>query len=405
MTIPGVPYQNPLSYVGPQMNLVPIAMFYRPPTTTDKKYRVGSVVIIGKDPVSGTQGDLWYLSRFDSSGDAIWIQFAGGAGAPGIDFILTDEGAPPVEPTAGGVVSVLGGSGIVTSGSGGNVVTISDDGTYATTYTEDTGTAEPAANNLNILGDATQGSVTSGSGSTVTITNSSATESQIGVSALATDAESIAGTVDDETIVPTSLKAKLGDQTANAMTYGAGDNMALAWTDALTDGEVVIGSTAGSPAAANLISTDSSITITNGSNSIDIEVVNNSTQVFTPSIAGGTTPGTITYSVQGGRALRFGRIFVQSFTVSWTTIGGAAGDLIISGFPFTFGGGLTRGPFGSVWVEALTFPAGTTYANLRGIDATTTCVVSCYGSAITPLTLQIAANGTLHGTITWGMAT
>lgn len=165
MTIPGVPYQNPLNYVGPQMNLVPIAIFYRTPTTTDKKYRIGSVVIIGKDPASGSQGDLWYLSRFDSSGDAIWLQFASGASDPGIDFILTDEGAPPVEPTSGGVVSILGTTGIVTRGSGGNTVTI-----YGFDFTTDSGTATPASSTLTVTG--TGGITTSGAAATLTIDGS-----------------------------------------------------------------------------------------------------------------------------------------------------------------------------------------------------------------------------------------
>lgn len=72
MNIAGVPHQNPLSYTGPKMNLVPIKMFRREPTLTDVKYRIGSIVIIGSNPTTGTQGDLFYLSRFNSSGEAIW---------------------------------------------------------------------------------------------------------------------------------------------------------------------------------------------------------------------------------------------------------------------------------------------------------------------------------------------
>ena len=85
MTIPGVPYQNPLNYTGPKINLVPIAIFYREPTTNDKKFRIGSVVIIGANPTTGTKGDLWYLSEFDSSGDAIWLQLLTGSSNPGIN--------------------------------------------------------------------------------------------------------------------------------------------------------------------------------------------------------------------------------------------------------------------------------------------------------------------------------
>lgn len=125
MSIAGVPYQNPLSYTGPQMNLLPIIVFFREPTTSDTKYRIGSVAIIGKDPSSGTQGDLWYLSAFNSSGEAQWLQLLTGAASPGIDSITTDEGAPPVEPDGNGNVNILGGIGCSVTGQGpGDTVTI-----------------------------------------------------------------------------------------------------------------------------------------------------------------------------------------------------------------------------------------------------------------------------------------
>lgn len=129
MTIPGIPYQNPLSYTGPQMNLVPIKMFFREPTITDTKYRVGSMVIIGADPSSGVKGELWYLSEFNSSGEAVWLELSTGAGDPAIDSITTDEGAPAVEPDGNANVEILGGLGISVTGQGpGNTVTISSSG-------------------------------------------------------------------------------------------------------------------------------------------------------------------------------------------------------------------------------------------------------------------------------------
>lgn len=66
-------------------------------------------------------------------------------------------------------LNILGGTGITTSGAG-STVTIDADASVPTTFTEDSGSATPAANNLNILG--TGGIVTSGSGSTVTIDGS-----------------------------------------------------------------------------------------------------------------------------------------------------------------------------------------------------------------------------------------
>lgn len=125
----GIPSSNPLDYTGPQQNIAPIRFFPRRPTTTDKKYRVGQLVIIGKNPSSGSEGDIWYLSRFNSSGDAIWVELLSGAASPGIDSVTTDDGAPEVEPDVNGNINILGGAGIVVSGQGpGDTVTISATG-------------------------------------------------------------------------------------------------------------------------------------------------------------------------------------------------------------------------------------------------------------------------------------
>lgn len=166
----GIPFQNPTSYIGPDMNIVPIKRFPRRPLTTDKKYRIGQTAILGSNPSTGVEGELWYLARFESNGDATWLQLATGASSPGIDFILTDDGAPAVEPDVTGTVNIVGGTGIITSGQGpGNTVTIEVDGAVVgQTITGDSGGAlSPTAANWNIFGRS--GSKTAGIGSTLTI--------------------------------------------------------------------------------------------------------------------------------------------------------------------------------------------------------------------------------------------
>lgn len=143
---------------------------------------------------------------------------------------------------------------------------------FANQYVTDSGTAIPSVHIINFFGDATQGISSSGAGNTVTYTIDDATETQKGVSELATNAEAIAGTDAARTIVPSSLNAKLGDLTANSVPFGAGSSSAISWTDALTDGQLVIGATGAPPAAANLISSDMTISITNAANSIDLTV-------------------------------------------------------------------------------------------------------------------------------------
>ena len=157
----------PTDYTGPQQNIAPLRCFPREPTTTDKKFPIGQLIIIGKNPSSGTQGDIWYLSKFDSSGDAIWLQLLSGAGSPGVDSLTTDDGAPVVDPDGNGNINVLGGTSITTAGQGPSTVTINLDADVANSYLTDSGSATPAANVISIVGGT--GVDTAGSGSTVTI--------------------------------------------------------------------------------------------------------------------------------------------------------------------------------------------------------------------------------------------
>lgn len=86
-------------------------------------------------------------------------------------FYLTDEGTPPVQDDGSGEVEILGINGIVTSGIGpGNVINIGTDGSVATTYDGDTGSAIPVAGILNIIGDVTVETVAAGN--TVTVRTS-----------------------------------------------------------------------------------------------------------------------------------------------------------------------------------------------------------------------------------------
>lgn len=166
----GLPYQNPRDYVGPEQNIIPIKRFGRRPTTADRKYRIGQMALLNRDPITGVEGELWYLARFESNGDATWLQLATGSSSPGIDFLQTDDGAPPVGPNGSGVVGVLGGTGIVTSGQDPSTdVTIAVDGSVVgQTITGDSGgPLSPTAGNWNIVGGT--GLNTSGAGSTLTI--------------------------------------------------------------------------------------------------------------------------------------------------------------------------------------------------------------------------------------------
>ena len=87
---------------------------------------------------------------------------------------LTGNTGGAITPDGAGNINVLGSAPITVTGNPGTfTLTISDDGTLATTYTADSGSATPAANNLNVLGATVSAGTTPistiGAGSTVTI--------------------------------------------------------------------------------------------------------------------------------------------------------------------------------------------------------------------------------------------
>jgi len=65
---------------------------------------------------------------------------------------------------------------------------------------------------------------------------------------------------------------------------------------------------------------------------------------WTPTVAGGSTAGTYTYSTRAGSYIKIGRIVVASFTLTAITASSAGtGGLTITGFPFTAGGSSSYG--------------------------------------------------------------
>ena len=249
-----------------------------------------------------------------------------GDGNLGVETLTGNTGGP-ISPDGAGNIDILGSGPYTFTGNPGTFsLTLSDDGTIAITYTADTGSATPAANNLNILGDATQGSITSGAGSTITITNDDATTTQKGVIETSTDAESIAGSALDVAVTPSSLAAKLGTQTSDGIPYGTGTTNALGWTTGLTDGQLVIGSTSGVPAAASLTSTGSTITITPGANSINLETDGSiATQYDTDS--GSAVPSAGVLDVLGGTLMNTaGATNVVTINADDNVVGSVATD-------------------------------------------------------------------------------
>ncbi len=175
--------------------------------------------------------------------------------------------------TAGTGISIENGSGSIR---------ISADGINISFIENDNTTATPANNILYLYGSAAQGIITSGYSNTVMFYNLDWTTAQKGVGFLAQDSEAIAGTVSTKAIVPTSLKAKLGDQTAYALPVSLGSTLALSWLGPLTNGQVLIGRTGNVPRAA-ILTAGTGVSIDNAPGSITLGVTNtNPTMTITP---------------------------------------------------------------------------------------------------------------------------
>ena len=119
----GIPANNPAKYLGPNDSLVSIVVRNRQPTgadirqgTTGQYYPTGSFWIISKDPTTGTQGELWYLSKIVAN-VAYWIQM--NSGSVDITTIHTPDGTDVM--AVAGVVNFLNGAGMTITGSGNNI--------------------------------------------------------------------------------------------------------------------------------------------------------------------------------------------------------------------------------------------------------------------------------------------
>lgn len=132
------------------------------------------------------------------------------------------------------------------------------------------GAVSPIAGNINVIGSDPISVAGNPGTATLTISVETATDSQLGVVELATNAEAIAGADSANAITAASLAAKLGTQTQYAVPYGNTTSGAVQWTSAGTNGQLVIAATGAAPAFASLTSSDGSITFTAGANSLDL---------------------------------------------------------------------------------------------------------------------------------------
>ncbi len=155
----GLSPNNVLKYLGPNVYLSVVVTRNREPTGADYRqpetgnlYPFATFWLVGKDPTTGVQGDLWYLSKIVAN-VAYWIKMnSGGGGGSIVGFTVdanTPPGTNPVLPDFSGYIDITGGqvaSGVV----GANV--IRSDSLAANQYTieiQQAGTAAAQDTTLN----------------------------------------------------------------------------------------------------------------------------------------------------------------------------------------------------------------------------------------------------------------
>lgn len=119
---------------------------------------------------------------------------------------------------------------------------------------------------------------------------------------------------------------------------------------------------------------------------------------WTPVVAGDVVPGTITYTTQSGVYSQIGFLVFVHFSVSWTTIGGASGDIKIGGLPVTIKAGMPR-PQGACFTNNAVFDSGQDGLVLSGNSGAQDMDITQYGNGVGAQALDIWANGSVQGSL------
>jgi len=115
---------------------------------------------------------------------------------------------------------------------------------------------------------------------------------------------------------------------------------------------------------------------------------------FTPSVAGATTPGTATYSVRVGSYTKTGRLVTCQIVMTYTG-GTGAGNLLVTGLPFTIAG--TIAPVASVGI----YGGPTFTGSVHGLGASTQLEIRGSVSGASFSNAVYTAAGTIVATVSY----
>jgi hypothetical protein len=232
----------------------------RDPNSSD----IGNPWPLGQLWLNNANTHLWYLNNFTSTGgyvQANWIVISVATGI--IEEVNVQSGISPVVPvsnaiTINGDVALAGTNPVQTVGTSTGVMAVEVQTAQAIASTDATKIGLAAFNSSDFTVDA-NGFVSATSSANITITGDSGGPLS-GSSFTFTGGSTgltFAGSGTTETL--TGIVALTNG--------GTGANI-----PSFTDGQLIIGSSSGPAAAANIISSNSTVTITNGANSLDLAV-------------------------------------------------------------------------------------------------------------------------------------
>lgn len=110
---------------------------------------------------------------------------------------------------------------------------------------------------------------------------------------------------------------------------------------------------------------------------------------WTPTLYGGTTAGTTTYTTQTGSYTEIGALVILIGTITITAATGT-GDIVIGGFPFSFADPYYIGP---IRIATITWPSSRTYTYIEGIQSTSTAKIYATGSNVASSAVQMPSGG------------
>lgn len=263
---------NPLAYMGVEPSTpAQFVVDNRDPTTNDYENFNLQTVWLNKN----TRGVWMLVSKEDFI--ATWIQFTSNLSA--VNTLTGNIGG--AVPALAGNINVVGAAPYVVTGNPGTyTLTISDNGTFATTYDGNIGSATPSSNILNVIGGT--GVTVTGSGNTLTIDANSSnleilTDLGVPVSPDASVLQVLGGdNITTTGIAPNVIEAAVSGTTNHAIQLGNASG-SLTSVGPLTTGQLLIGVTGSDPNPARL---------TAGSN-ITIDDTSTPGEIVISSIGGG----------------------------------------------------------------------------------------------------------------------